>query len=287
YQQRLDSQMQQQTAGQWWQQQQQPQLFQQQQQPQFAPTAPTLIQHPQYPQLQYPQLQYPQPHHHQITPPAAFSGHHRSQSQHAINPYHYANVPARSFIASASQQIVPQQCSAGDMGAAEPTTPKRQAQESDRLAQIQIAQRQEETRQREESRNNARLIAATEKQRRELLRRNEVAENERQEAARISAAAALERQRRAKRKAELQRDPDRNFHSYLECLEFWPLAKGESQNTYMRSLMANQRMPLDEDTDTAIAVKFAKKHYNWYREYPRDVALCVKEAKEEEEKEKA
>ncbi|KAH9871112.1 hypothetical protein J1614_006686 [Plenodomus biglobosus] len=163
----------------------------------------------------------------------------------------------------------------------------KQALEEDRLAQIEIARRQEKAHQEEEQRKAAHAALAAQKELREQFECAEDARKQRQEAAQIEAAAALERQRRAERKAELQRDPNRNFHSYFECLEYWPFPKDERQNTYMRMLLANQLVPLCDDTDTAVAIKYAKKHWYLYRQYPRDIAVTAQDAKAEEEKESA
>ncbi|KAI8941582.1 hypothetical protein NX059_002797 [Plenodomus lindquistii] len=163
----------------------------------------------------------------------------------------------------------------------------QQLQERDRLARIQLAQAKEKAHQEEERKKAASAAAAAEKQRREDFQRAEAAKKQRAEAAQIEAAAALERQRKEQRKAELKSDPNRNFHSFLECLEFWPLDKGDRPDPYLKRLMANQRMPMAEDSDTAIAIKWARKNWFNYREYPRDVSYCVRMAKVDEEKAKA
>lgn len=102
---------------------------------------------------------------------------------------------------------------------------------------------------------------------------------EQQERDAIDRAEALERERRAKRKAELSQDPDRNFHSLLETLEHWPLKAGQRVDSYIRTLLANQRMPMERDSDLGIAITYAKKHWGDYRQYPKDVTRTAQEAR--------
>ncbi|KAH9880469.1 hypothetical protein IAQ61_000760 [Plenodomus lingam] len=223
----------------------------------------------------------PHPH-----PPAQYQGYSNLPPPPPHDKYQGSSLPAYSLGRMVSQQGAPTKRSADGLTEAEMATAKRLALEKDCLAQIEIARRQEQARFEEKRRKAARLAAAAEKQHREIFQRMEAMERQRREAAEEEAAAALERQRRAQRKAELKTDSDRNFHSYLECLEYWPLAKGEYQSPYMKSLLANQRVPTFAETDSAIAIKYAKKHWYLYRLYPQDIALTIEEAKAEEMKEK-
>ena len=86
---------------------------------------------------------------------------------------------------------------------------------------------------------------------------------------------------------EIRRDSSALFRHYDEYLEYYPLGVGERRSQYHSRLLANQRMPMDPDTDLAIAVAYAKKHWDIYMEYPRDVQRAVGYAKEDAAKAKA
>ena len=154
-------------------------------------------------------------------------------------------------------------------------------QEKDRLDKLRIMKAQEKSNQEVEQRKAARIAAIAEKKRRQGLLVAQEEEREHQEAVRRYRA---ENEHNDKRKAELQQDSNRNFHSYLETIKYWPLPKGERQNQYMRGLLANQRMPSSLDSDLAIAIKYAKEHWYYYRQYPRDLECSVQDAKAAEEK---
>ncbi|KAL6703362.1 hypothetical protein ACN47E_009704 [Coniothyrium glycines] len=102
-------------------------------------------------------------------------------------------------------------------------------------------------------------------------------ENERREQERLYQAQMVEKERREKRKSEIKADPNANFHSLLEAYEYWPLPKGERQNRYLLGLLANQRMPMEVDSELGHAIIWAKKNWQLYREYPRDVKECAME----------
>lgn len=117
---------------------------------------------------------------------------------------------------------------------------------------------------------------------------------ERREQAALAQAAESVHARREARKTELKQDPNRNYHSLLETLDFWPLERGQRVDPYIRSLLANQRMPVEEESDLGVAIVYAKKHWEEYRRYPKDVERTSEDARRgieklapEETKEKA
>ncbi len=106
--------------------------------------------------------------------------------------------------------------------------------------------------------------------------------NELQEQIRLAEEQRLDKERRVMRKEALRRDPSALFRHYHEYLEYYPLAIGESKNPYHTKLLANQRMPSDEKCDLAVAITYAKEHWDIYLEYPRDIKIAVEYAKEKE-----
>lgn len=148
--------------------------------------------------------------------------------------------------------------------------------EKDRLDNIRIKQAQEQALQEEQQRKAARAAATAERKRREGMRNAQAELRQHQEACDRYRA---EQAHCKKRKAELQNDPNRNFHSYFDTIKYWPLPRGERQNHYMRGLLANQHMPSSADSDLAIAIKYAKEHWYYYRQYPQDVECTVQDAK--------
>ncbi|KAJ4377099.1 hypothetical protein N0V86_006540 [Didymella sp. IMI 355093] len=109
-------------------------------------------------------------------------------------------------------------------------------------------------------------------------RRNEIAER-----VRIARSHQQEREKRAKRKAELGKDPGALYHSYTEYLEYFPLVRCERPNPYLVGLLANQAMPVESDSDLGLAIQYAKRHWEntWQM---RDLGHLVGKAKEEIEK---
>lgn len=98
--------------------------------------------------------------------------------------------------------------------------------------------------------------------------------------------AEATRLRRSKRKRELLEDQFVLYHNYNEFLQYFPLQKGEYRNQYLSRLLANQRLPEDKDGDLALAVKYAKEHWQYYLEYPRDVAKTAADVRASEEYQK-
>lgn len=74
------------------------------------------------------------------------------------------------------------------------------------------------------------------------------------------------------------------YHSYHAYLEQHPLRRGERENPYMLGLLANQRMPEDLTSDRAVAIRYAKNHWESYSE-ARNIKEVVQWARKEEKKE--
>ena len=72
---------------------------------------------------------------------------------------------------------------------------------------------------------------------------------------------SIEREKRAKCKVKLKRDPSANYRHYKEYLEYFPLARGERPNDYVLGLLANQPLPAEPMSDMGLAVQYAKKHW--------------------------
>jgi hypothetical protein len=70
-----------------------------------------------------------------------------------------------------------------------------------------------------------------------------------------------------------------NYRNYLESLEHFSVPRGERPNPYLAGLIANQILPADPNGDRAIAICFAKKHWDKYWEM-RDIDLVLEWAKE-------
>ncbi|CAG5153007.1 uncharacterized protein ALTATR162_LOCUS2998 [Alternaria atra] len=92
---------------------------------------------------------------------------------------------------------------------------------------------------------------------------------------RIAHAAALQREKDDKRREELCKDPSANFRHILEVYKLMPLKKGELPNRYLTGLIANRQMPMDLDCDLALAITFAKDHWEHYGQWPKDITRFV------------
>ncbi|CAN9384844.1 unnamed protein product [Alternaria alternata] len=88
----------------------------------------------------------------------------------------------------------------------------------------------------------------------------------------VAQAAALQREKDDKRREELRKDPSANYRHILEVYKLMPLNKGELPNKYLLGLIANRPMPLDLDSDLALAITYAKDHWDYYGQWPKDVA---------------
>lgn len=96
-------------------------------------------------------------------------------------------------------------------------------------------------------------------------------ERDRLEAERLAEEERLEQERRVLRKAELHKDPNVLYRHYHEYLEYFPLEPGQRKDPYLSSLLASRAMPSDPDSEEGLAVAYAKEHWHYYMEYPRDV----------------
>ncbi|KNG43911.1 2-dehydropantoate 2-reductase [Stemphylium lycopersici] len=91
------------------------------------------------------------------------------------------------------------------------------------------------------------------------------------EAARVAQAATIERERIKRRIEELRKDSSSNYRHLLEKNELIPLKESETPDKYLMMLLANREMPLDKDSELALAIMFAKDYWEDYAEWPRDV----------------
>ena len=86
-------------------------------------------------------------------------------------------------------------------------------------------------------------------------------------------AAALKREQDDARRAFLRKDPSANYRHILEVYALSPLdpKKGEYPNRYLTSLLANRVMPMDLDCDLALATVYAKDHWDYFGQWPKDI----------------
>ena len=103
--------------------------------------------------------------------------------------------------------------------------------------------------------------------------------NERQEQAHLEQQRLREAAHHAEREYIIASDPHMNYRNYLESLKYFPVPRGERPNPYLSGLIANQVLPADSNSDRAIAIRFAKKHWDRYWEM-RDMNLVMAWAKE-------
>lgn len=106
-----------------------------------------------------------------------------------------------------------------------------------------------------------------------LTNGNEATERHRLEAQRVHEAQELTR-----RRDSLRKDPNAIYHSYAEVLEHFPLPRGERPNPYLVGLLANQTLPVEPTSDRALAIRFAKKHWENYWEV-KDLQYVIIRAK--------
>jgi hypothetical protein len=88
---------------------------------------------------------------------------------------------------------------------------------------------------------------------------------------RIAHAAALQREKDDKRREELRKDPSANYRHIHEVYKLNPLKEGELPNRYLTGLLANRSMPMDLECDLALAIPFAKDHWDYYGQWPKDI----------------
>jgi hypothetical protein len=102
--------------------------------------------------------------------------------------------------------------------------------------------------------------------------------NERQEQARLEQQRLREAAHHAEREYIIASDPHMNYRNYLESLKYFPVPRGERPDPYLSGLIANQILPADCNSDRAIAIRFAKKHWDKYWEM-QDMKLVLEWAK--------
>jgi hypothetical protein len=94
---------------------------------------------------------------------------------------------------------------------------------------------------------------------------------------RIQEEQRFERERKRLRKQQLKTDESALFRHYNEYLEHFPLGRGEYRNQYYVNLLANRHMPDDPKSDLALAIQYAKDHWQYYIEYRiKEVEHCAK-----------
>jgi hypothetical protein len=106
---------------------------------------------------------------------------------------------------------------------------------------------------------------------------------------RVVLAAALKREQDEMRREELRKDPSANYRHILEVYKLFPLdyKKGEYPNRYLTGLLANRSMPMDTDCDTALAIAYAKDHWEFFGQWPKDIKRFADYERERREKAKA
>ncbi|CAA9960444.1 TolA Membrane protein [Pyrenophora teres f. maculata] len=112
------------------------------------------------------------------------------------------------------------------------------------------------------------------------------AEKERKDAEyRLEPTQVLQREKDDKRREELRKDPSANYRHILEVYRLWPLKGGWGQrNTYLTGLLANKCMPVDKNSELGLAIKYAKDHWEYYGEFPRDTARFAEYERERRRK---
>ncbi|CAO2653648.1 Nn.00g030590.m01.CDS01 [Neocucurbitaria sp. VM-36] len=113
----------------------------------------------------------------------------------------------------------------------------------------------------------------------QLLKEQQTYKMELFERQRLAEEKRLDRERRIRRKEELKKDPSALYRHYNEFLEYYPLQSGEYRSPYHSRLLANQRMPMEPESDLGVAITYAKEHWEIYMEYPRDVKRAAEAAK--------
>jgi hypothetical protein len=100
-----------------------------------------------------------------------------------------------------------------------------------------------------------------------------------------------QRQAFEKRRIELRSDPSALFRHYSEYMVHFPVPKGDCPNPYHMGLLANQEMPDDRQSQRAVAIEYAKAHWEnaWEdrKDYEFVIELIREENKKKEEKAKS
>ena len=92
------------------------------------------------------------------------------------------------------------------------------------------------------------------------------------------------RQALEKRRTELRNDPSALFRHYNEYMTHFPAPRCERPNLYHMGLLANQEMPEDRQSERAVAIAYAKAHWENAWEDKRDYQFVVELIRDEEEK---
>ncbi|KAI4689325.1 uncharacterized protein J4E88_002676 [Alternaria novae-zelandiae] len=99
-------------------------------------------------------------------------------------------------------------------------------------------------------------------------------------------AAALKREQDNARREFLRKDPSANYRHILEVYALSPLdpKKDEYLNRYLTGLLANRVMPMDLDCDLALAIVYAKDHWDYFGQWPKDTERFAGYERERKEK---
>jgi hypothetical protein len=97
-----------------------------------------------------------------------------------------------------------------------------------------------------------------------------------------------QRQDFERRRIELRSDPSALFRHYSEYMVHFPVPKGDCPNPYHMGLLANQEMPDDRQSERAVAIEYAKAHWEnaWEdrKDYEFVIELIREESKKKEDK---
>jgi hypothetical protein len=94
------------------------------------------------------------------------------------------------------------------------------------------------------------------------------------------------RQAFEKRGIELRNDPSALFRHYNEYMTHFPVPRGDRANPYHLGLLANQEIPDDRESERAVAITYAKAHWENAWDDKRDYKFVVNLIREENEKKK-
>ena len=95
------------------------------------------------------------------------------------------------------------------------------------------------------------------------------------------------RQALEKRRNELRDDPSALFRHYNEYMMHFPMRRGERPNRYHMGLLANQEMPENRESERAVAIAYAKAHWENAWEDKKDYKFVVDLIRNEKKKNKA
>lgn len=103
---------------------------------------------------------------------------------------------------------------------------------------------------------------------------------------RIAQEERLDKERKEQRRNQLRSDPSALYRHYREYMQYFPLEDSatERMSRYHIFLLANRPIPSDETDELALAITYAKEHWEYYLEYPRDVKRALDYYKAEQAK---